>query len=92
MAKPEPIVVDQKERVKLIGTDLEIVIDLCRGELTIDLRKSDVSIHRVIIEQATAPIENIWLAEMFTRDAHVRLADISADVTDYLAEIDIAQG
>ena len=83
---------NQIERVMLVGTDLEVIVSLDQDELTIELRKSNVALHRVIVEQATAPMEDIWLADLFVRDARVRLADVSADIIDFLADRDVAQG
>ena len=80
------------ERVVVPGTDLEVYISLENGELTLQVMKANTRVYRVVVEQATAPIDNAWIAEMFGRDDRVRLADLSSDVADYMATLDIAQG
>ncbi len=78
--------------VALAGTDLEVCIRLENDELAIEVTKADKLVYRVVIEQATGPIENAWIAEMFVRDQRVRLADLSTDVAEYLHGLDISQG
>ena len=80
------------ERVNFPGTDLEVIVTLEDGDLTMELHKSNVRLHRVVVEQATASLDNMWLADMFVREERVRLADISADMTDYLSSLNISQG
>jgi len=56
------------------------------------VHKADRSVYRVILEQATMPIENAWLADMFMRDDRVQLGRLSADLVDYVETLNIAQG
>ena len=80
------------ERVTVPGTDLEVLIFLEHDEMTVEVRKASTRVYRVVVEQATAPIDNAWIAEMFGRDDRVRLADLTSDVVDYMASLDVAQG
>jgi len=74
------------------GTDLTVLVELHNGELSMTVNKADRRVYRVVLEQATLPIENAWLADMFMRDDRVQLGKLSADVEDYVASLNIAQG
>ena len=74
------------------GTDLTVFVELNDGELSMTVSKADKSVYRVVLEQATLPIENAWLADMFMRDDRVQLGKICADVDDYVETLNIAQG
>jgi hypothetical protein len=79
-------------RLDFPGTDLTVFVELIDGELSISVNKADRSVYRVVLEQATLPIENAWLADMFMRDDRVQLGMLSADVDDYVETLNIAQG
>ena len=79
-------------RLDFPGTDLTVLVVLNNGELSMTVHKADKSVYRVVLEQATAPIENAWLADMFMRDDRVQLGQLSAEVADYVATLNIAQG
>jgi hypothetical protein len=74
------------------GTDLTVLVELNDGELSMTVNKADKSVYRVVLEQATQPIENAWLADMFMRNDRVQLGKLSADVDDYVETLNIAQG
>lgn len=74
------------------GTDLTVQVELNNGELCMTVHKANTSVYRVVLEQATQPLENAWLADMFMRDERVRLHELSADVADYVETLNIAQG
>jgi hypothetical protein len=74
------------------GTDLEVAVNLNGGELTIVLTKGDARVYRVVVEQATMPIENAWLSEMFMHDHRVRLAELTSDMDEYVDSLNVAQG
>ena len=79
-------------RLDFPGTDLTVFVELHDGELSMTVNKADKSVYRVVLEQATLPIENAWLADMFMRDDRVQLGKICADVDDYVDTLNIAQG
>ncbi len=79
-------------RLDVPGTDLSVFVELIGGELSMTVHKADRSVYRVILEQATLPIENAWLADMFMRDDRVQLGKLSADLEDYVETLNIAQG
>jgi hypothetical protein len=79
-------------RLDFPGTDLTVLVELNDGELSMTVNKADRRVYRVVLEQATQPIENAWLADMFTRDDRVQLGKLSAEVEDYVATLNIAQG
>jgi len=79
-------------RLAVPGTDLEVTVSLENGDLTMALNKANTRVYRVVIEQATMPLENAWLADMFMRDERVRLAELSAEVDEYVGTLNIAQG
>jgi hypothetical protein len=79
-------------RLDVPGTDLTVFVELNGGELSLTVNKADRRIYRVILEQATMPIENAWLADMFIRDDRVHLGKLSADVDEYVETLNIAQG
>ena len=79
-------------RLDFPGTDLTVFVELIDGELSMTVNKADRSVYRVVLEQATLPIENAWLCDMFMRDDRVQLGKLSADVEDYVETLNIAQG
>jgi hypothetical protein len=79
-------------RLDFPGTDLTVCVELNDGELSMTVNKAGKRVYRVVLEQATQPIENAWLADMFMRDDRVQLGKLSADVEDYVASLNIAQG
>ena len=74
------------------GTDLTVLVELKGAELTITVNKANTIVYRVVLEQATSPIENAWLADMFMRNDRVQLGEISAEVEEYVETLNIAQG
>jgi len=74
------------------GTDLEITTTLEHGDLTIVLAKANARVCRVIVEQATIPIEHAWLSDMFMYDYRIRLSELTSDLEDYIASLDLSQG
>jgi hypothetical protein len=79
-------------RYHVPGTDLEVLVSLENDALTMVLTKANKRIYRVVVEQATMPIENAWLADMFMRDDRVRLGELSAELADYVESLNISQG
>jgi hypothetical protein len=79
-------------RLDFPGTDLTVFVELNGSELSLMVHKADRRVYRVVLEQATMPIENTWLADMFMRDDRVHLGKLSADVEDYVETLNIAQG
>ena len=80
------------ERITVPGTDLEVHIGLADDDLALEVRKAGRLIHRVVVEQATGPVEQAWIVDLFARSDRVCLTDISAEADDYLNSLDIAQG
>ena len=74
------------------GTDLAVMVELNGSELSLTVNKADRRVYRVVLEQATMPIENTWLADMFMREDRVHLGKLSADVEEYVETLNIAQG
>jgi hypothetical protein len=79
-------------RLDFPGTDLTVFVELHDGELSMTVNKADKRVYRVVLEQATLPLDNAWLADMFMRDDRVQLGKLSADVEDYVESLNIAQG
>jgi hypothetical protein len=79
-------------RYHVPGTDLEVLVSLENDALTMVLTKANKRVYRVVVEQATMPIENAWLADMFMRDDRVRLGELSAELADYVESLNISQG
>jgi hypothetical protein len=79
-------------RVDFPGTDLTVLAELNGSELSLTVNKAERRVYRVILEQATMPIENTWLADMFMRDDRVHLGKLLADVEEYVETLNIAQG
>lgn len=79
-------------RYNIPGTDLVVQIELKNDELCMTVNKAHASVYRVVLEQATTPIENAWLADMFMRDDRVQLGKLSADVAEYVETLNISQG
>jgi hypothetical protein len=74
------------------STDLEVAVSLENDELTIVLNKANARVYRVVVEQATMPIENAWLSDMFMHDHRVRLGQLASDLDDYVDSLNVAQG
>ena len=85
-------------RLDFPGTDLTVFVELNDGELSMTVNKADKSVYRVVLEQATLPIENDWLADMFMRDDRVQLGRILLGrrrlrrYPQYRARLDVAAG
>ena len=79
-------------RLAVPGTDLEVAVRLENGELTMVLTKANARVYRVVVEQATMPIENAWLSDMFMHDHRVRLGQLTSDLEEYIDSLNVAQG
>lgn len=79
-------------RLAISGTDIVVQIELLNDQLSMTVNKAEASVYRVVLEQATTPIEHVWLAEMFMRDDRVHLGKLSDDVADYVGTLSDAQG
>ena len=79
-------------RLQVPGTDLEVSVRLENDELTMVLTKANAHIYRVVIEQATMPIENAWLSDMFMHDHPVRLGQLTSELEEYVESLNVAQG
>jgi hypothetical protein len=79
-------------RLAVPGTDLEVTVQLENGELTMVLTKGNAHVYRVVVEQATMPIENAWLSDMFMHDHRVRLGEMTSDLEEYVDSLNVAQG
>jgi hypothetical protein len=79
-------------RLEVPGTDLVVTVRLENGELTMVLTKANAHIYRVVVEQATMPIENAWLSDMFMHDHRVSLSQMNSDLDDYVESLNLAQG
>lgn len=73
-------------------TDLEVITTLENGDLTIIVTKANARVYRVILEQATMPIEHAWLSDMFMYDHRVQLAQLTSDLEEYVASLNSSQG
>ena len=79
-------------RLAVPGSDLEVTVSLEKGELTMVLTKANARVYRVVVEQATMPIENAWLSDMFMHDHRVRLSQLNSDVEEYVESLNVSQG
>lgn len=79
-------------RLDFPGTDVSVFVELNGSELSVTVNKADRRVYRVVLEEATMPIENTWLADMFMREDRVHLGKLSADVEEYVETLNIAQG
>jgi hypothetical protein len=79
-------------RVEFPGTDLTVLLELNNGELSMTVNKANKGVYRVVLEQATIPIENVWLSDMFIRDHRVRLSELIAELEEYVESLNVSQG
>jgi hypothetical protein len=79
-------------RVEFPGTDLTVLLELNNGELSMTVNKANKCVYRVVLEQATIPIENAWLSDMFIHDHRVRLSDLTAQLEEYVESLNVSQG
>lgn len=91
-AAEKPRETSPAQRVAFPGTDIEVLVSLKDGNLAVDVKKADKLVYRVVVEEATGPIENAWIVDLFTRSDRVRLSDLSSEVDDYLGSLNNAQG
>ena len=84
----EPVI----SRLAVPGTDLEVTVRLENGDLTMVLMKTNAHVYRVVVEQATMPIDNAWLSDMFMHEHRVRLGEMSSDLEEYVESLNVAQG
>ena len=82
----------QEKCIRFDGTDIEVCVQLKNASMRIDVMKSSVCVHSVIIDHAADPIENSWLADLFAREDHVELRDLAKDVDEYLMSTNTNQG
>ncbi len=83
------------QRIKCIqfdGTDIEVCVRLKNAAMRIDVMKSDVCVHSVIVDHAADPIEHSWLADLFAREDRVELRELANDVDEYLKSTNTNQG
>lgn len=81
-----------KQFMRFAGTDLEVRISLANASLTIVVMKSGACVHRIVLDHATDPIENAWLAELFARDDRVPMDELAHQLDDYVAGLNPNQG
>ena len=74
------------------GEGLSLLRRLEKGELTMVLTKGNAHVYRVVVEQATMPIDNAWLSDMFMHDHRVRLGQLTSDLEEYVDSLNVAQG
>jgi hypothetical protein len=79
-------------RLDFLGTDLTVFVELRDGELSLMVNKANKTVYRVVLEQATTPIENAWLSDMFMHDHRIRLAELSRDLEEYVESLNLSQG
>ena len=90
MQLPEATAVEKS--LTFDSADIEIKARLIDDEVTIDVLKSGVCIHRLTISDVTGRMENSWIADMFAREDRVDLAGMSGEVDDYVQSLNISQG
>lgn len=81
-----------EQSIKLNGTDIEVVVRLENESMVIDVNKSGVCVHTVLIDHAADPLEHGWLADLFAREDHVELRDLAKDMDAYLISTNTNQG
>ena len=79
-------------RLAVPGTDLEVTVRLENGDLTMVLMKANAHVYRVVVEQATMPIDHAWLSDMFMHDHRVRLGEMASELEEYVESLNVAQG
>ena len=79
-------------RLAVPGTDLEVTVSLENGDLTIVLMKANAHVYRMVVEQATMPIDNAWLSDMFMHEHRVHLGQLTSDLDDYVESLNVSQG
>jgi hypothetical protein len=79
-------------RLAVPGTDLEVTVQLENGELTMVLTKGNAQVYRLVVEEATRPIENAWLSDMFMHDHRIRLSQMTSELDDYVESLNVSQG
>ena len=92
MAQATRMNIPVANRFDIPGTDLVVKIEYSNDELCMTVDKAHGSVYRLVIENASIPIEHTWLAEMFMRDERFKLGSLSAEVVDYVDSLNISQG
>ena len=81
-----------RESLRFKGTDLEIRARLADAALTIDVMKAGTLVHRVVLDQATDPIEHAWLIDLFAREERVGMRELAHQADDYLGSSNRSHG
>ena len=81
-----------EKSVQLDGTDIEVHVRLQDAFMRIEVTKSGVCVHSVVIDHAKDSLENAWLADLFAREDHVELRDLAKEVDDFLMSTNTNQG
>jgi hypothetical protein len=79
-------------KMSFAGADLEIMARLGDNSVTIDIVKGGACVHRLTLDDAIAPIEHGWLADLFAREDRVTLTTLKRDADEYVASLNINQG
>lgn len=80
------------QSLRIDRADLEIQAVYDASVVTIEIMKSGVCVHRLIIDDAASPIEHRWLMDLFAREDRVDLASMARDADDYVIGLNINQG
>jgi len=89
---PNPQTDAKNGRLRLRGTDIEVRARVDGARLTVDVLKSGVCVHRLLIDDATAPLEHAWITDLFAGENRVELRELAGQVDDYVTSLDTNQG
>ncbi len=81
-----------EQSILVNGTDIEVFVRLEKESMIIDVKKSGVCVHTVIIDHAADSLEHGWLADLFAREDYVGLRHLAKDMDAYLISSNINQG
>jgi len=76
----------------LEGTDLEVHAVLANATLTVEVKKSSVCVHRLVVDDATDCLAHGWITDLFAREDHVQMRELAGQVDDYVSNLDTNQG
>ena len=80
------------QKMRVGGTDIEIVARVVDGNLKIELRKAGATVHRVVLEHATEPLEHSWLIDYFAAEERVGMRELAHQVDEYVVSLNTNQG
>lgn len=84
--------VPASQSLRFDAADMEVRAQFVNGAMTIQVVKSGACVHKLTIDDAAAPMEHSWIADLFAREERIELSKLVRDADDYISDLNINQG